>query len=295
LLLSNASLYVGGAFNTYRGQVVGNLVKVSVSTGAIDAAFNQGLGIYGDIVRTLTMNRTSLYCGGSFRTYRSETTLPAIKVDATSGVRDGGFNPVFTFINYVSVLTSVGDQIAVAGDFAAVPMMVDTQTGAPNPVSGTRTAGGTVRDMVADGSSLFVAGQFSAYGAVRLTTPTNGLVKINPLTGELDANFLWGNTGIQGFSSMDVRSIGVDGASIFAGSQFVSAQGNIEFGVVKLDKTTGTLVPGFSNLLRSPGQVEKVVPTPTAIWVGGDFLSLGNKKAYYFVPLNPLTGELLDP
>ena len=79
LAVSGTSLYVGGHFTDYRGQIAGELAKLDATSGDLDAAFVQGQGflhrhLQGAIRPTptfsLAITQNALYVGGNFQQYR---------------------------------------------------------------------------------------------------------------------------------------------------------------------------------------------------------------------------------
>lgn len=63
------SLYVGGAFSSYRGSSSQKLAKLNITTGNLDTSFTQSIG-FNDTVSVLNLFGNSLYIGGDFTTYR---------------------------------------------------------------------------------------------------------------------------------------------------------------------------------------------------------------------------------
>ncbi len=88
--LSGSALYAGGAFTSYRGTTVSDLIKVDPSSGVLDTTFTDAGGA-SYWVSTLAAANGSLYVGGYLNSYRGVSLQNLAKVDGASGVLDTTF------------------------------------------------------------------------------------------------------------------------------------------------------------------------------------------------------------
>ncbi|MCM2278901.1 MAG: hypothetical protein NDJ89_12570 [Oligoflexia bacterium] len=129
LAINGSSLYVGGAFSTYKG-VAGSasaLAKLDLVTGAIDTIFSPvgaGLNGFNSSVWTLAVSGASLYVGGVFTAYKgvADSALRIAKLDLSSGAIDTTFSPpgagLNGFDNVVSTLVPAGTSLFAGGSFS---------------------------------------------------------------------------------------------------------------------------------------------------------------------------------
>lgn len=287
LKLAGGSLYVGGAFATWRHQPYPALVKVDPVSGAVDTQFNSTTGFdSGSTVYAVAPSGANLYVGGSFTTYNGTLSLFVAKLNATNGARDTGFQPVFGFSDVVKAIQPIGTSVFLGGHFFPSIAKVDATTGTADPSFAGRDTNFWVETFAASGSDLYVGGNFSSYSGV----PASGMVRIAAADGTPDPAFLSTFTGF-GF----VRSIALSGTSVYAGGIFSAYQSLPANSVARIDVTSGSLDTNFASAKGPDQGVRAVVPTPTAVWIGGDFRLYRDKPAYYFVPLDPITGENTDP
>lgn len=125
LTTSGSSLYVGGAFNSYRGVAnsANRVAKLDTTTGALDATFSPPAsnGFDGD-VNALLAHEGSVYVGGAFTAYRgvSSSALGLAKLSAESGALDAAFTPGGTALftgGAVHVLAFASPTVCLGGDF----------------------------------------------------------------------------------------------------------------------------------------------------------------------------------
>ena len=246
LAISGTSLYVGGHFTGYRGQVAGELAKLDVNSGELDTTFVQGQGFLPPAspggyppdsrVFALTVTQNGLYVGGNFQQYRGTAVGNLLKLDPTTGNPDLGFMSPFStpssFLTNMTLLASgsnlyVGSSNALSGSsFRTGVSKLDAQTGAVDATFATDiglTAHGigisavtVINDLVLSGSSLYVAGDFTRDLVSKSSTPTNGLIKVDATTGELDTTF-----SQPGGPDGAVGSLLLEAGSLYVGGSFL--------------------------------------------------------------------------
>lgn len=296
LAISGTSLFVGGAFTTYKG-VVGStnrIAKLNLTTGAIDTTFlNAGStnnGFDSGVVYTVFASGSNLYVGGNFTNYGGQSANRIAKLDATTYALDTTFSPSASngFNNAVNALVISGTSIYVGGNFtdykgvatsANALAKLNLTTGAIDttfsPVGASSNgfgSGGIVNAFAVSGTSLYVGGDFLFYrGATVL-----GIAKLDLTTGAYDTTFSPVSNGFSGTGNT-VYALAVSGTSIYAGGQFTDyrAVANAAINLAKLNLTTGVLDTTFSPNGATAngfgGIVYALATSGTSLYAGGAF------------------------
>jgi hypothetical protein len=163
-------LYVGGTFNHIGGHAAQKLAALNLDTGAWDSTFNPPTP--NAYVRALALSNGRLYIGGAFQTLTSGSPVNRSEVaelDAQTGALVDTFNPPQ---NYGGVFSGHG----------GTPTEDPPGTVTPTP--------GNVRalQVMADGKTLMVGGDFLHFGTTRALDPTHqhgGLIALDAATGAL--------------------------------------------------------------------------------------------------------------
>jgi hypothetical protein len=287
LLIAGQSIFIGSGSSTYRDQPYGGLVKVDKTTGVPDATFNTSPG-FGGPVETLALSGTALYAGGGFASYDSMTAFFLAKLDSTSGALDPAFLPQWAFANVVESVAVTGSSVFAGGLFYPSVAKLDAATAAFDPADANINTNYFVYDVLTSGASVYIAGNFQSYNG----NPANSLAKIDAVSGALDTTFTQ-PTGFAG-STSTVNALAVSQNSLYAGGDFQTYRNAPAASIAKVDMASGQLDTTFSQSGGPSGPLYTIVPTATAVWIGGDFLSYRGAPAYFFVPIDPATGALIN-
>ncbi len=179
LAISGSSLYVGGAFATYRSQTAQRLAKLDLTTGDLDTGFTQATGMSAS-VSALAISGSSLYVGGGFATYRSQTAQRLAKLDLTTGDLDTAFTQATGLDSGVQALAVSGSSLYVGGGFATYRSQTAQRLAKLNLTTGdldtafTQATGmsNTVSSLAVSGTSLWVGGRIAAYRGVPVSAAT---------------------------------------------------------------------------------------------------------------------------
>jgi Domain of unknown function (DUF5122) beta-propeller len=287
LLIEGASIFVGSGSSTYRNQPYGGLVKVDKTTGVPDTRFNTSPGFTGP-VDTLALSGTSLYAGGGFASYDSTTAFFLAKLDSVNGTLDPAFVPQWAFGSVVQSVAMMGTRLFAGGEFYPSVAKLDVDTAAFDPAFAGINTDGYVYAVLTSGTSVYFAGNFQTYNG----SPAKSLVKADAASGAMDTTFTQ-PTGFAG-SASTVNTLVVSQNSLFAGGAFQTYRNAPAASIAKIDLVSGQLDRTFSQSTGPSGPIYAIAPVASAVWIGGDFISYRGAPAYFFVPLDPTTGALIE-
>ena len=190
IAISGTSIYVGGAFYTYRNNYsnyIYSIAKLDLSSGELDTTFSpsdsNGFTDYASSVNSFLVSGSSIYVGGEFNSYRTAGFLSAnylVKLDLISGDLDTTFSqPGHNgFDSTVYGLALSGTNLFVGGDFninknaassAQNIAKLDLTSGALDTQFSPSSSNGFnsgVNALVVSGSSLYVGGFFTNYRGI---------------------------------------------------------------------------------------------------------------------------------
>ncbi|MBK7892185.1 MAG: delta-60 repeat domain-containing protein [Bdellovibrionales bacterium] len=270
------SIWLAGAFTTYRGGVANRVAKISLS-GVLDTTFSPSSGGNGvnATVNALALDGGVLYIGGTFATYRGATATRIAKVNAATGVLDTVFNPASGgngVNNTVFALLADASGVWIGGQFttyrgaAANRLARVSLTGVLDTVISPSTGGNgfnnIVRAFALSGTSLYVGGDFTTYrgGAA------NRIALLSAATGSIDTIFN-PTSGGNGFSSGSVTALGVDTTGvIWVGGSFVAYRGATARVLARLSGAGALLSSGHVN-----AQANAFIVEPSTVVVAGGF------------------------
>ena len=323
LHVSGGSLYVGGAFSSYKGVAnsANRLAKLDLTTGAIDTTFSpvgptaNGFGAVNNppAVLALATSGGALYVGGDFTAYKgvASSANRLAKLDLVTGAIDTTFSPVGPTANgfdgQVSALGVSGTSLLVGGNFtsyrgaagsahafAKLALVSGAQDAtfvpAGNTVNGFERG---VNAIAVSGTTTWVGGGFWTYAGYS----ANRIAKLDDVTYALDTTFSPANGN--GFDA-DVAAILASGSSIYVGGAFTAYRGtaNSAMRLAKLDATSGALDTTFSppgqNANGFDAEVAAFATAGTSLYVGGRFTRYKgvNDSANFLAKLDLTTGAL---
>lgn len=302
LALSGSSLFVGGWFNDYRGDARGAyLAKVDANTGALETSqFNNGSGVPSAGVFSMALSGSSLYIGGDFSSYRTDSRGSRVaKIDTTTGAMDTTFNSVASSISRtVHSVALLGSSLYVGGDFYSYRgdsrgyrlIKLNATTGAMDTAGFNTTSNvgpnAEVRALAASATRIYAGGGFSVY---RGGVPAQNVAKLDIATGQVDTTFTQ-STG----ASNDVFDLQLSGSSLYLAGSFQNYRGDSRGAyLAKVDTTTGALDTTFNSATGPGGPAYSVAVSGTSIYAGGIFTTYrGDNKGYRLVKLDSTTGVM---
>ena len=261
------ALYIGGSFSGVSGTSRGKLVKVSLSTGALDTSFAAAPN--GD-VKAVEHAGGSLYVGGSFSTIGGASRTRVAKLSTTTGAADPAF--VTSADGTVRGLrrSPDGTRLYVAGNFGTLGGaaraglgVVDAATGqlestvfyhSVQPMFGI--------DLSADGTQVFgAAGEYQ-----------NAAVAWNASTGSRQ----WKQTAMGDVQAIDEH----DGAVYFGFHE--GFEDDLSVRMLRADATSGLIDPGFKPSIDSFYGVWSITAGAAGVVAGGEFSTVSGVRARGF-------------
>lgn len=286
MVIQGSSLYIGGAFNSYRGLTASKLAKIDLINGDLDTNFTTING-FDNNINSIISDGSSLYVGGAFITYRSQNAQRLAKVDLINGNLDTVFALNTSGLdNFVNALAIFEDSLYVGGGFN-LPTdylakfnlntgVLDAGFGSGNRFSYD------INTLAANGSSLYVGGGFGMYG----TQVAYRIAKIDAKSGVLDSTF----TDSIGFDN-EVNVITISGSSLYVGGYFATYRSQNAQRLAKVDLISGALDTTFTKSTGFNNSVHSLSTNNSLLYVGGMFTSYNGKARNYFTSVNLISGD----
>lgn len=287
LATDGSSLFLGGAFTTYRGTTTPGLAKINLSSGILDSGFSTTSAIGGGLqtVNSLALAGGSLFLGGNFLTIGGATANYVGKTNATSGTPDSTFNFPATDVagtdGAVNSIQITGTNLYIGGAFlnyrgTPTPRIAKLDLSGNLDMTFSATANGNGLDatlqVISIGSSyLFLGGQFHTF----LGTTVNHIAKLDR-EGNLDLTFSAPSTGLAANitgTNGNVYSLAILNDSIYAGGGFGTFKGAPANGIAKIT-SNGNLDTTFNPSTGQNGVNGTVYSLATAgnnVYAGGMF------------------------
>ncbi len=276
-----SDVYIGGLFDTVNGVSHKRFAAVSSSTGALDARFAPA---FANGVRTILVTPSLVYVGGQFVSVNGKSRQRLAALTST-GKLDNTWVPFANSMVRKLVLAPDGKTIFVAGAFSTMDGVsrqsvarVTTDTGALDAWAiPTGTIGNpmTAWDLLPTSTRLYVG-----FGA-----------KPNYLSAfHLDMGSYGGQIWKDNFvGNVQTVALSPDGSRLFFGGhmgtatlqQSVCGGSNNLHGLGSVNPSTGAFnCDWYPTILPDSGNYTAAwtfLSTPSALWIGGYFTSVGGK------------------
>ena len=291
LALDSGRLYIGGTFSKINGLALsGGLAGVNAANPLVN--WNPLLT---GTVNAMQVVGGLVYVGGNFFSVGS-SNVQNVAAISTSTALANSFNPS-TVDAQVLALFVTATNIYVGGQFTTIGTKSKNRLAAldlnigvannwgPNP-------NGIVRALFVTSSNAFVGGDFTTIAIAS----RNGFASIG-LTGTGTTQPL--NLQLQGPTTANlVRSILLQGNSLYVGGQFTNALAAAHFLIVGMDVTTGLPIPtplgtDFNGSAGAAYGANALASANGNVLVGGDFQSLGGVARQRAAALSVTTGAAL--
>jgi FlgD Ig-like domain/Domain of unknown function (DUF5122) beta-propeller len=275
IIVSGATVYVGGSFTSIGGQQRKDLAALTVSTGQA-TSWNPNAS---HIVRAMVINGATMYVGGDFDAIGGQNRKFIAAIDTATGSATA-WNPTLNARVYTIV---VSDTLVFAGgEFTSAGGQVRNYLAAFGITSGQVTtwnpgATGPIYVLAAKGSTLYVGGNFKAVGGLSrpyiaaLSIYSNIPLNWNPI------------------SNGPIREIYLNGATVCVGGNFTKIDGQSRYRIAALDETTGKATAWTSHASAAVRGLATNT-NGSVIYAGGEFRSIGGQLRSRLAALDASTG-----
>jgi hypothetical protein len=285
--------FVAGSFSRIGAQGMSNLAHVAAD-GSVDAAFAPAPDAR---VADLARQGSTLYLAGEFGQVAGEARDGLAALDADTGAVTAWEPAVDGAVGSLAVDAS---RVYLGGEdsgFSSVGGEPRRNVAAVDPSTGAVVLGweanlngvSAVEDLELAGTTLYVGGSFNSINGESRAK----LGAVDAASGEVTA---W-NPGVGGGvpNGGFVRSIDVEGSTVYVAGSFTAAGGQSRDNVAAIDATTGAATawnpdpaPGAQDQPR--GLVDEVDAVGTTVYVGGLFDSVGGEPRDLLAAIDAGTG-----
>lgn len=238
ILPTAATVYVGGSFASFGGQVRHGAAAADVVTGAVTAW--DPAGADSPTVYALATDGTRLFVGGGFASLSGQPRSGLAAVSPTTGALDAwnpGVNGAVLALDLRPGRIVAGGAFGLAGG-QAHSGVAEFELGSGAVTAWNPLGSGTVR-AVAHAANFSQAGSRIAFGSDYLLLAGGGaranLAAIDLATKQL---LPW-NPGVTGW----VTALALDGTRLYVGGEFTLIAGQARTRLAALDGGTGALLP----------------------------------------------------
>src|ERR1035438_8425857 len=290
LALDSGRLYIGGTFSKINGLALQGLAGVDATNPVV--TWNPLLG---GSVNALQVTNGLVYAGGNIYNV-GNSNIQNLAAISTSTALANSFNPS-TVDAPVNALFVTSSNVYVGGQFTTIGTKSKNRLAALDINTGIATSwnpnpNGTVRALFITSTNAYVGGDFTTISIAS----RRGFASIG-LTGTGTAQPL--NLALQSVSTANlVRSILLQGNSLYVGGQFTNALAELHFLVVGVDITSSQTIPvplgtDFNGAQGTPFGANALASANGKVLVGGDFQSLGGVPRQRAAALSLATGAAL--
>jgi hypothetical protein len=302
LVVGSGVVYAGGDFTNIGGQARTRLAALDASTGNATAFdCHLGVGVLSGGIASLALSGAALFVAGDLNSAGHPPALAS--VDATTCAANAWDPEPSSYVSAVAVdgghayvgggFVAAGPDLAAVGGIAKLTSSGDLVTSwAPSPTAVAAPPFGpaSVGALVGSGTTLYVAGSFSAIGG----QTRNGLAALETSTGNATS---W-NPSPNG----PVSSLALSGPTLYAGGGFTAIGGQTRKLVAGLDVSTGVATgwtpPDITSTALYIGvccygpNVSAVAVSGSSVYIGGAFTAVGGQSRTGIASLSATSGNL---
>ena len=300
LAVSGSTIYLAGYFDHISGEPRSGFA--AVDTSGVLQPWNPEASGCATPGLALAVSATAVYVGGCFTSIGGQARVSFAALDPTTA-KATSWNPEVSGGTVEGIAVS-GSTVYASGSFTGIGgqarnglAALDAGTAAAsgwNPNLNLNTNPGETTEvpaLAASGSTVFVGGDFTSVGGVSRTD----LAAIDTTSGEATA---W-NPGLTPYFPLSsvgespIRALAVAGGVVYVGGTFSSTGGQPRADLAALDATTGAATswnPGVSSASSENTTVGALIATPSTVYVGGSFTTLGSSARSDLGALSTSTG-----
>lgn len=301
LAIDSSGLYVGGSFTDYKGTARGGIVKLDLTTAALNGTFNANPGFNGAVHSVALDGSGNIYAGGTFGAYNGTSRLRLAKLNATTAALDGTFDTSANGPNnQVSTLQVDASGLYVGGLFtqykgvnAQYLVKVSISTSNTDVTFNTATGfNNEVRSLVLDGAgNIYAGGSFTAY---KTNLVVERIVKLNKTDASEITQFVVSNACDNAVNAMAM----IDSSRICLGGSFDNFKFinncKIRRGVAKISLINGNIDESFNTETGVRGSVRTIaLDSLNKMYIGGSTITAykGN-TVQYIVKVDANTAQI---
>ncbi len=272
--------FVGGNF-TNAGEYIRKAVVHINSDGTVDENWNANVAGAISYLRSVVVSGSYVYIGGTFSTVGGVSRSNIARVDKTTGVVDGDWNPNANGTVYSIAIN--GSDVYVGGSFSSIGGQTRNNIAKLNSTTGDAdlswnpNANNLVQSMTIDGTNLYVAGVFTNIASGGRA----GIAKLVLATGALDG-------GWNASADAPSRSVTTDATYVYVGGDFWNIGGQAIRYAVRLNKTNGNADAAW--VPNPSGKVNMIAIDGSAIFIAGEFTQMHAQTRNYLAKVNNTTG-----
>jgi hypothetical protein len=286
MLATDSTLYAGGSFTRVAGQDRGGFAAFDSRNGVLTNWSPDANVASGNYPELMTTDGSVAYVFGQFTSVGGSTRHGLAAFDLATGTVTP-WDPCGTnYCDGVSAMVSLGSLLYLGGRSVQVGSASFGALGAINATTGAvaswrpSVTGGqsSVQSMAALGSSLYVAGDFTAVGGLA----RNGIAAVD-LTGNVTS---WNPGATGGW----VNSVAVAENTIYIGGSFTTVGGQERHGLASIHASTGATTSWNPDVT---GTIRAIAVYGSTLYVAGDFWGIGSKARVGFAVIDAFTGVAL--
>jgi len=273
IVYANSVIYLGGYFTEINGELRSRIAAVNSSTG-LNESLN--LGIIDGNVNTVSISNNTLFIGGDFDFIGGQYRNNVASVDLLSETLNQWAplvqTPVYAFSNYGSEIF-IGCTNGAFNESVDVLSKFDVIT-AEKIASWKTDADGHIATISLGNNSMYIGGAFYSIGGMI----RNRLTAIDMLTGEATDWNPDANHRVFEMSLLDT--------TLYVAGYFSQIGQSSRVSIAAINTNTG-LATSWNPNPQTPIEVTTIVPTDSAIYVGGYFsTTIGGQTRQNFVVLD---------
>jgi hypothetical protein len=287
LVLSSATLYVGGWFTSIGGQTRRHIAALNATTAAV-TSWNPDAGDANYYVHTLAISGSTIYAGGSFYNIGGQNRTYLAAIDATTGSATN-WNPIIPLYEkqtpwaYVDTIAVSGTALYVGGNFTYIGAQKEKYLAALDTSTGSLTdwnpnLDGEAKALILEDNTLYVGGSFSNIGG----QARNSIAAIDTSTG-LATNWNPNSDG-------GIYSLLLSGSTLYVGGYFSNIGGEARSNIAAL-QTSSNMATAWDP--QSDSDVQSLALIDSTLYVGGTFNNIGGQSRNYLAAVNTTTGSAL--
>lgn len=284
------TVYVGGIFTTI-GQTSSSarnrIAALSASTGDATSWDPNSSGN----VNCLALSASStIYAGGSFTTIGGQTRNRIAEINTGSNTATA-WDPNSN--GDVNALLVSGSNVYTGGSFTTIGgntrnYIARIPNSSSTSDSWNPNSDNTIYSLAISGNNVFAGGSFSSIGGV--TTRSLAALDANTNSSMGNASWLANIDVITG--TPDVRSIIIDGTTLYAAGTFNSCGGSTKFNVASVDITSLSSFSLGSFATTTGSKANAICISGSNIYIGGAFTISDGSPRNYIASINGTTGAI---